>query len=533
MFHGLDFDIDAFKDQYRLEIDEGISRGRFAAIMSHFGYRLQDLHTWVYDNGVYFTPLTKGTPLLVVGQWGTNRHFGALLTPLPDSTLLVYRTVPNHPIGLEPGDLVLGYDGVPWKDLYPDLLEAELPLVVNSFNAGTDDANDYYLLQAAGLNWHLFDTIDIEKYGTGEIQHFPTSQLAGQTRNLWGSEQLDIPGIMWPPRLQDRVSWGIVEETNTGPNSGDFGPNGTNIGYVYVTSWTFDARYDIRNQFYNAIDSLMHHRDTDGIILDFRYNTGGGALAKEGLELLFNEVTPTVGFKARGSTSDRLDLVEDPRRNWSNLVVRPDPGTFYDKPIAVLIGPGSVSAGELEAIRMSFHPNARLFGRAASGGNSGSDIIALHSGWFASRASGPVYYRETGDLLSHLALQPDEEVWFTQEDVANGIDTVAKAAMDWITSPTSRESDPVEFSSTLVATISPNPFSDSTTLTFELASSSHVRVSLYNTLGQRVAVLLDEPRSAGTISLQVRPDDPWSAGTYVYRVETSTASAEGTVTFIR
>ena len=41
--------------------------------------------------------------------------------------------------------------------------------------------------------------------------------------------------------------------------------------------WSFDAQYDIRAQFRNAIDSLMHHTETDGIILDFRFNTGAGA----------------------------------------------------------------------------------------------------------------------------------------------------------------------------------------------------------------------------------------------------------------
>ena len=490
MFHNLDFDIFAFRDQYRPEIAAGVSRGRFAAIMSHFGYRLKDLHTWVYDTPVSFTPLNKGTPLLVVGQWGVNRHFGALLTPLPDSTLLVYRTVPNHPIGLEPGDIVLGYDGVPWNDLYPQLLDAELPLALNSFNAGTDEANDYYLLQAAGLNWHLFDTIDIVKYGTGEAQHFQTGLLAGQTLNLWGSEQLDIPGVTWPPRLVDRVSWGVVDNTN--------------IGYVYVTSWTFDPQYNIRVEFFNAIDSLMHHTETDGIILDFRYNTGGGALAQDGLELLFNEVTTTVGFKARRGTPDHFDLIEDPLRNWQNLIIQADPTTFYGKPIAVLIGPGAISAGELEAIRTDFHPNARLFGRAASGGNSGSDIITLHSDWFASRASGPVYYRDTGELLSHLALQPDEPVWFAQEDVANGIDTIVKAAMDWIATTTSTEDgQPGAGPLSLQVVAFPNPFQRSTSLSFDLPLAGHVRVVLYNSLGRRVAILMDEQHSAGEVQLFV------------------------------
>ncbi len=77
-----------------------------------------------------------------------NRHFGVLLTPL-------------HPLSLESGERVLGYERVPWKNIYPTLLDAELPLCLHSVNASTDESNIYDHLQAADLNGHLFDTIDV------------------------------------------------------------------------------------------------------------------------------------------------------------------------------------------------------------------------------------------------------------------------------------------------------------------------------------------------------------------------------------
>ncbi len=49
-----------------------------------------------------------------------------------------------------------------------------------------------------------------------------------------------------------------------------------------------------------------------------------------------------------------------------------------------------------------------------------------------------------------------------------------------------------------LATIYPNPFSQSATVSFELPKSSAVRLELYNTLGRRTSVLLDnEVMSAG------------------------------------
>ncbi|MGH7601431.1 MAG: S41 family peptidase, partial [bacterium] len=428
-FHNFAPDIFALRDQYRPEIAAGVSRGRFAAIMNHFTYKLNELHTYAYDIRVSFSTLSKGTPVFVIGQWGSNQHFGAVLTPLPDSTLLVYKSLPNHPLGLVPGDLVLGYDGVPWKRIYPALLEAELPLALNFANASTEEANTYYLLQSAGLNWHLFDTIDIVKYSTGDTLHFNTSLLAGQNRIIWGSEQIDVPGMKWPNRTNGKnVSWGVV--------------TGTKVGYVYVTSWAADAQLTILTQFRNAVDSLMHHTETDGIIFDFRFNTGGTALARDGLVLLFNQTVSTVGFDRRIRGEDHFAMQPDPLRPASALVIRGDPNTYYDKPIAILIGPGSISAGELEARRLSFHPRARIFGKAAAGGNTGSDNINLgNSDWSAMLATGSQYVVSTHEYLAHKGLEPHEKVWFTRDDVAHGIDTVVKAAMAWIAKQTTHVED--------------------------------------------------------------------------------------------
>lgn len=524
LFHKLDFDIDDFRARYRPEVEAGVSRGRFAAIMNHFGYRLDDLHTYVWDNVVRSTPMNKGVPLHVIGQWGTNQRFGALLTPLADSTVVVYRVAPNHPLGLELGDLVLGYDGMAWKDIYPKLMEAELPLFLNSVNGSSPSSHLHYHLQAAGLNWHLFDTIDILKYSTGDTLHFDTNLLAGQSVTLWGRETMDIPGVVWPDRSAgDRVSWGIVE--------------GTRVGYVYVTSWSFTPQFRIREQFEEAIDSLMHHVPTDGLIIDLRFNTGGGALAREGLQLLFNEVTPTVGFDKRNDPTDRLSMQPDPSRLEANLIIQADPTTYYDKPIAVLMGPGSISAGELESMRLSFHPRARIFGKPAAGGNSGSDFISLgDNDWFASRASGPLYLVPGRVYMAHTSFQPDEYVWFDRDDVANGIDTVVEAALDWISNDTqvSIEEETIRpTTSILHVDAYPNPFAKSITLSVELDRPTALRIEVYNMLGQHMTTLTDAFVSSGTHQFVWSPQhlaiSKLPAGHYIYRVETDTQTRTGTV----
>ncbi len=50
---------------------------------------------------VHQTEFNPSTPFMLIGI-DDVRHFGACLTPLPDSTLLVYKVVENHPLNLVP-----------------------------------------------------------------------------------------------------------------------------------------------------------------------------------------------------------------------------------------------------------------------------------------------------------------------------------------------------------------------------------------------------------------------------------------------
>jgi hypothetical protein len=127
-FLSLGLNWDSLRTHYRSKIDSTTSRGKFAAIMARFSMRLRDGHTAALDTIVIHTPLAPGVPLLIIGTFSTAEHFGAVLTALPDSSAVVLYTVPNHPLGLVPGDIILGYENKPWKQLVYELLNAELPI---------------------------------------------------------------------------------------------------------------------------------------------------------------------------------------------------------------------------------------------------------------------------------------------------------------------------------------------------------------------------------------------------------------------
>jgi len=416
-FNNLTVNWDSLRTVYRSEVEDTVSRGRFAAIMNHLGWALRDAHTWCRDAGVNFSDLDPGVPLWVIGGWGDVSHFGAGLTPLSDSSLVVYRVAPDHPLGLERGDVVLGYDGRRWPDILQELKEAELPIHWGYVYGSCSTAVTHAQLNAAGENWHLFDTIDIVKYSSGDTVHLPTSLLAGDTMHLFATEQLDIPGVSMPsPDTNPSVTFGVV--------------SGRLIGYVYGWRWWTTS---VATEFYSAISALLRISTLKGVIIDFRYNEGGGFFkSNQGLQLLFRDSTPTICFSARSNPLDHYSMtIYDP----GDANVIPGNGVGYDKPIAVLVGPAAVSSGDHVAYRMTFHPGVRTFGKSISTTFNERTGLSLDTAWRcgyaqreASPVSDPTYY------LSHRELPIDVPVWHTRSAVARGEDTVVTAAMAWIDS---------------------------------------------------------------------------------------------------
>jgi len=508
-FMNLNVDIDSLRNLYRPEIENGVSRGRFAAIMNYFSLALKDAHTMIVDIPVNWgTYPQPGIPLFVVGTWRNNFYFGANLTPLPDSSLLVYKALPNHKLGLVAGDIVLGYDGIPWKVLYKELLDAQLPILPTWVWGSTNESITHIFLQSAGLNWHLFDTIDVVKHINGDTLHLPTSLLATQTGDIWGNEQMPVPGVPMPNVFEDDfVSWGIVE--------------GTQIGYIYVASWDPDPQLHISQQFYYAVDSLMNYNETTGLIIDFRLNYGGWMLvAHLGYSLLFNTQVSEVAFDIRGDPNNHFYMIPHPTFTAELFTIPGNPFSFYDKPIAVLAGPGSVSNGDWETLRMKFHPMTRTFGKQTNGAFTSSDLPDLgNPDWFFTRATGSGYLLDGHIYLAHTGVEMDEEVWLTQQGVIEGKDDVVEAAIEWINNASSiKNNENGIIRDYRLDQNFPNPFNPSTKIKYSVPQMSNVVIKVFDVLGNEITTLVNEEKPIGTYELD------WNAanlpsGVYFYQLK--------------
>jgi hypothetical protein len=423
---------DSLRNEYRPQIGSGLSRGRFYGLMSRMRLGIMELHTrvidwrvdttygwegWGYPSTFHYRP---GVPLLITGTYQPN-IFGAAVTPLPDSTNLVYRAAPGNPLGLVPGDLVLGYEGVPWKQLYRQVLDAGLPVsFFNSWAGTTPESQTHFYLMAVGHNWGLFDTIDVVKYSTGDTLHLPTALLDTTVQTVWESDQVPVAGVPLPQGQREgetTVSWGVVQ--------------GTNIGYIYAWDWA-----SVGTLFRDAIVDLRSRR-VEGLIIDFRMNWGGGTSnANTGFNKLFNfDYTSNFLFADRTDPNDHMGFTFGPPTSWKTGYLPSD--TLYDRPIAVLIGPGCFSSGDHNASRIRFHPMVRLFGKPTDGAFVTGPTVSgnFSDPWRYYFYTRTVYSNMPGEgYLIHKGVQPDETVWLTRDGVANGEDDVVKRALAWMDS---------------------------------------------------------------------------------------------------
>ena len=266
----------------------------------------------------------------------------------------------------------------------------------------------------------------------------------------------------------------------------------------------------------------MFDYGTTGLIIDFRFNLGGNMfLSNQGLQLLFNTWVETVAFAERNDSNNPLAMKPSPTGPASTYVIRGQSGSFYDRPIAVLTGPGAASSGDQVALRMTFHPMARIFGKStATSFNAPQSIDFGNDDWVSRSAKTDAYLVSDPDnYLTHDEFPVDEPVWLEPDDVARGIDTVVEAAKAWITQTTPVAIDDVDLPTTHLAANYPNPFRKQTTIAFEVPTTQSTRLAVYDVLGREVAVLVDGLMPAGTHRVHF-DGETLAAGVYFCRIRT-------------
>ncbi|MBC8183771.1 T9SS type A sorting domain-containing protein [candidate division KSB1 bacterium] len=337
---------------------------------------------------------------------------------------------------------------------------------------------------------------------------------------MLNNEQIEIPGIPFPDYFKNQlVSYGVLDNTN--------------IGYIYLFSeW---PKNSANQQFYNAVNAL---KNTDGLIIDMRWNLGGWAFFKKAFDILFNESTTTLGAAYRNDPAS-FDLT--PYESWFSgfTKIEGNPQSFYDHRIAVLLGPNCVSLGDWTAYRLSYHPNVKFFGKASSGSLSGAESITSFPDWFLQYSVDDLYHlNQPGNYLNRKEFPIDFPLWHNADDAANGVDAVVEAAVSWI-GRTGIDDDllksiPIKYS---LEQNYPNPFNPTTSIHFTLRKENRVELVIYNVREQEIHNLISRNFPVGKHSVIWNGRDNSgkivNSGVYLIRINAGDFTHVRKMTFIK
>lgn len=247
-------------------------------------------------------------------------------------------------------------------------------------------------------------------------------------------ETLAVPreSAFWPPR-QLTVSWSTLRR-------GD----GRSVGYIRAERFSDDAA--------GLVDAAMAAvRDTDGLLIDVRNNSGGNTSA---LRLLayFAEAGPAVALLSRPfletldgplKASDLTSIHRVERAYTTEGVFKAvaagegavmlmieDIGDLrYEKPVVVLIGPETGSAAEGFAWGAREQTGAVLVGRPTAGALLSSDRFDLPEGWSVTL---PVHgnWSPDGRDYGDKAVPPHIKTVQTREAICRNEDRDLVAAIE-------------------------------------------------------------------------------------------------------
>jgi len=320
---------------------------------------------------------------------------------------LIFRLNDNHSIFLSPeevkaeeaefsGELTFVGIGV----ISMPVPERKLSTILAVFKGGPADQ--------AGLKWHD-NLLSID----GQPILEPDGSINSALRGPEGSTatlEVQTPGEA--PRQVNIVRHSINSSTPT-PYTLLTSPKGKRIGYILLVSFADDT---VSDQVQAAIKTMRSSGPLDGLILDDRENAGGLSTVLENMLSFFTY--GTVGqFVSRSSKRplkiDRLDV------NGSQYF-----------PLVALVGPDTVSFGEIFAGILQDAKRAYLIGERTAGNveilwqynfEDGSRLWLAHDA-FHPKNHPDIIWEKTG-------VTPDETVAVQWDQVTVATDPAVNAAM--------------------------------------------------------------------------------------------------------
>jgi C-terminal processing protease CtpA/Prc len=351
----------------------------------------------------------------------------------------------KKPMKIERGDVIISYNGLP--------VEQE---ILNSY-ATSNGANNSAArhLSIAGLRYREHDLELLPRTNTVKLVlknsqgKTYSEELPWITKKDWSCLAGSPVAIAHATKLEDEVDvffWKILKNEH-----GSFG---------YIEIPTFDTElpdYWVERFKIIVRDEL---KDTDGLILDIRFNGGGNSSLAEKMIQLFTPkyikpqletlkaTAPNLHFLQASNPKDPFTLATIEAQKNGQMFTKPLPmnneaqmnaiGQFYFKPIAVFTDGYCYSSCDMLSAHMQDFGAATIFGERESTGGGGGNVFTLSSfmgymngnhGPFKELPYGQNFYfafrqttrsgKNAGKLIENVGVKADIINFPTMEDLMN------------------------------------------------------------------------------------------------------------------
>jgi C-terminal processing protease CtpA/Prc len=207
-------------------------------------------------------------------------------------------------------------------------------------------------------------------------------------------------------------------------------------GYGYIKVNSFLDNDVLSIQVWERAIKYFKDNNIPGVILDMRVNGGGNGWLADQMAAYFFDKETVVGNKAfynKGSG----DFYMDPGDQQSMIPPRAD--LQFSGPVAVLVGPGCVSACEFFSYDMTINNRAMIVGQYPTEGAGGSvEPFMMPENISAQMTYGRAVDAQGNIHLEGKGVMPTVKVPVTAETLqqqANGVDVVLAAAEKAISQP--------------------------------------------------------------------------------------------------
>ncbi|MBN1433285.1 hypothetical protein JW921_00895 [Candidatus Fermentibacterales bacterium] len=234
------------------------------------------------------------------------------------------------------------------------------------------------------------------------------------------------PIVPWQPDVEASYDWDVLWQNYLEPAGFEWFEEGW-WGYCVMDSVPYILIAEWNDMIYGGYldEVLAQHPDAPAVVIDQR-PCGGGSVERIGqVARRFNDQTRIAYYTLYRKGPGREDLSEPEPRHVYTLP------SWYEGPVAVLIGEDCYGAPELFACMADELPNAVLIGDTTMSEVTTPAVYALPGGSSYSVPVETILRADSSSWLQVTGVAPDIFVPATPEDFAAGRDPILEFALLW------------------------------------------------------------------------------------------------------